>query len=187
MTRFVRLLRDGITAFALLAFIGLIALKLNGGPETIHSGGFFTIDGDTLSRNGERFRLKGIDAPEYEQSCERNGTSWSCGRAARALLEKLMAAGAAECRGGERDRYHRLLVSCMAGGANVNGEMVRQGMAVSYGAYRKEEAEARQARAGLWAGRFEMPQDVRHHDMDTDGSDAFAGITEFVKRLAGWN
>jgi endonuclease YncB( thermonuclease family) len=186
VTRFGLLLRDGVVTFALLALIGLFALKMNNRPETIQSGAFYAIDGDTLSQDGERLRLLGIDAPEYRQQCERDGSNWPCGREARGRLVKLLGLGTVECRGSERDRYHRLLVTCRAGGMDINGEMVRQGMAVSYGGYGAEEAQARQAKAGLWAGNFERPQDFRREEAG-GRRDPLAGVGEFLRRLAGWN
>ncbi|QLP98364.1 MAG: hypothetical protein HZY79_14655 [Rhodoblastus sp.] len=39
--------------------------------------------------------------------------------------------------------------------------MVRAGAAVAYGAYEREEAEARDARRGVWSSRFDRPQDWR--------------------------
>ncbi|TCL75040.1 thermonuclease family protein [Rhizobium sp. BK251] len=186
MTRFGRLFRDGVTAFALLAFIWLIAQKLQDTPQMVHAGGFVAVDGDTLSRNGERLRLKGIDAPEYSQSCEREGRTWACGLEARLLLEQLILQQNAQCRGDRRDRYDRLLVVCMAGGEDINADMVREGLAVSYGGYRAEEEMARSERAGLWAGAFEMPQDVRHHPEGMYSS-RLSDAVDFVRQIAGWH
>jgi len=91
VTRGFRTIRDGVTAFAMLALIWLIAAKLNDQPETVHSGAFHAADGDSLAIGGERMRLKGIDAPELVQSCERNGRPWACGREARDALQRLVA------------------------------------------------------------------------------------------------
>jgi len=187
VARFGRLFRDGLTAFAALALLSLLASKMNNRQEIFQSGGFFVIDGDTLSRQGERLRLLGIDAPERDQQCERSGASWACGREARDLLVKLLKDGGVECRGGDHDRYGRLLATCRAGGIDLNREMVRRGMAVSYGAYRAEEAEARAARAGLWAGNFERPADYRRDEQigRRTASDPFSAIRDAVRRLAG--
>ena len=45
-----------------------------------------TLDGDTIKAgDGTEYRLFGMDAPELRQTCnEANGTSWLCGRAAKA-------------------------------------------------------------------------------------------------------
>lgn len=181
-----RILRDGITAFALLAFIGIIALKMNNQPEVVQSGGFYVIDGDTLSREGERFRLIGIDAPEFHQECDRAGAKWACGREARATLGKLMQAGPVECRGAKRDIYHRLLVTCRAGETDMNREMVLRGMAVSYGGYAAEEAQARQGKSGLWAGSFERPQEYRREGEAEKQRDPLASLGAIIDRFFGW-
>ena len=188
MTRSSRLFRDGVTTFALLAVLGLLALKMNNRPELIQTGRFYVVDGDTLSSDGERFRLLGIDAPEYRQRCRRDGADWACGEEARRTLNTLINAGVPECRGRERDRYRRLLVTCMAGKLDINGEMVRSGMALSYGGYAAEEQAARQAKAGVWAGDFERPKNYRReeHMEQSDRGDPFAGVIEYLRQLAGW-
>lgn len=189
MTRSGRLYRDGIAAFALLALTALFAAILNNRPQAILSGDFNVVDGDSLLRNGERLRLLGIDAPEYRQQCERDGGAWPCGRQARTLLVKLLQGGSAECRGNARERYDRLLVTCRMNGADLNGEMVRRGMAVSFGSYRSEESEARVAQAGMWAGSFERPQEFRRAQQaqQAQGSDPLKKAADFIRHLAGWD
>ncbi|KAA0697652.1 thermonuclease family protein [Neorhizobium sp. P12A] len=186
MTRFARLFRDGITTFALLALIGLLALKMNNQPEAVKSGAFYAIDGDTLDQRGERLRLLGIDSPEYRQQCERGGSDWPCGRAARDMLVKLLAGGSVDCRGDKRDRYGRLLVTCRMGDTDINGEMVLRGMAVSYGGYAAEQAKAREAKSGLWAGTFERPQDYRREAARVR-DDPLGGVVDILKRLTIWD
>lgn len=176
-------IRDGVTAFAMLALIGLIAAKLNDAPETVHAGQFHAADGDSLTIGAERMRLKGIDAPELSQSCERDGRAWACGRQARATLQELVAARDTRCSGSERDQYDRLLVVCRGGGLDINGEMVVRGMAVSYGSYEREETRARAQRAGLWSGTFERPRDVRLHERQQSGFDA---ARRFIGQVTGW-
>lgn len=176
MTRGFRTVRDGVTAFALLAFVWLIAAKLNDVPEISHAGRFHAADGDSLAIGEERMRLKGIDAPELAQTCERGGARWPCGQEAKRLLQSLVAGDDARCAGNERDRFQRLLVVCHAGGTDINAVMVRRGMAVSYGSYGDEEAEARSKKAGLWAGAFERPRDFRDHGQATERSGGVRGF-----------
>jgi endonuclease YncB( thermonuclease family) len=184
--------RDPVTSIAtrlpLLGLIALFATMLNNRPQPVLTGGFNVIDGDSLSRGDSRFRLSGIDAPEYRQQCDRGGIPWPCGQEARTLLVKLLQVGSVECRGDERDRYDRLLVTCQANGININAEMVRRGMAVSFGSYRGEEAAARSAKAGMWAGNFERPQDYRQGgEEQPHGPTPLAAAADFFMGLLGWD
>lgn len=121
------------------------------------------IDGDSLRLDGVEIRLMGIDAPEFDQPCFREGRPWRCGPAARAHLARALAQGEANCVSNQRDRYGRALARCSVNGVEINAAMVREGMAFAYGdAYRREQAEARDARRGLWAGPpAESPQEWR--------------------------
>lgn len=156
-----RLVRDLLLTFCFLSLMGLIALKLRQ-DETERLGGVFrVVDGDSLDLGGRKLRLRAIDAPELSQTCLRGGVAWRCGVVARDTLRNLLAADSAVCSGGRQDKYRRLLVDCVAGRADVNAAMVLSGMAVAFGGYRAEEAAARQARRGVWAGEFERPSDWR--------------------------
>lgn len=167
----------------MLALIGLIAAKLNDKPDTVHAGQFHAVDGDSLTIRAERMRLKGIDAPELSQSCERDGMNWACGRQARETLQGLVASRDTQCSGSERDQYDRLLVTCRSGGLDINGEMVVRGMAVSYGSYEREEARARSQRTDLWSGTFERPRDIRLHERQQSSFDA---ARRFIGQVTGW-
>lgn len=164
MKRGFRLVRDGVTAFALLAFIGLIALKLQSARDVEINGPFAIVDGDTLAMDGGRLRLVGLDAPEIRQSCDEGEKTWACGEAARNLLQDTVAGRQVQCRGNRHDRYGRLLVTCRADGADPAAELVRRGLAVSTGGYDAEEQAARLDKAGIWAGPFVRPADWRHRE-----------------------
>jgi endonuclease YncB( thermonuclease family) len=125
-------------------------------------------DGDSFAIGTRKFRLKGIDAPEYKQSCkDANGVDWPCGKTARAALEKLLTRPDLSCEAQAYDRYARSLASCRtASSADIAGAQVRAGMAVSdayYGIrrYSEEEDEARAAKRGIWQGIFVQPNDFR--------------------------
>lgn len=155
--------KDAILTCCFLFLLVLIAARLQGGGGDPVSGPFRVVDGDTLAVGGQRLRLAGIDAPELDQTCERDGRTWPCGAQAKQLLETLIASGIAECHGSEPDRYGRLLVSCIADGQTVNGAMVRGGMALTTGVvtYRREQMQAQAQRAGVWAGPFDTPAEWR--------------------------
>ena len=128
-----------------------------------------SIDGDTLrAANGDEYRLHGIDAPELHQSCnEASGKSWLCGRAAKAKLTTLIKGGNVSCEERARDRFGRVVAICSAEGVPDLGEaMVRDGYAVDLGGaaghpYRDTEAEAKEAKRGIWRGSFEVPSEWR--------------------------
>lgn len=123
-------------------------------------------DGDSLTLGSERIRLKGIDAPELAQTCSIEGRDYLCGRLSRDALAATVGGGTVSCEGWERDRYGRLLAVCSAGGVDLNRAQVEAGWAVAYGGYRSEEATARTAKAGIWAGTFEWPDEYRRRQGD---------------------
>lgn len=119
------------------------------------------VDGDSIRIDGRDIRLAGIDAPELRQTCERAGRSWSCGEAARSALAVRLGRGETTCRLRGVDVYGRALAVCFAGGEELNAALVREGLAIGYGGYQREEAEARAARRGVWAGDFMTPREWR--------------------------
>jgi endonuclease YncB( thermonuclease family) len=127
------------------------------------------IDGDTIEIHGERVRLNGIDAPETAQLCKsEKGKAYRCGAAAaEALYGFLAASRPTRCEFVERDRYGRFVGECYrADGTSVSAYLVRNGFALDYvkysqGKYAKEEARAKQEKAGLWSGKFTPPWEWR--------------------------
>jgi endonuclease YncB( thermonuclease family) len=162
-----RILRDLAIVLALIGLTVLLVMRTdtNGASGTapvILKGPFYAVDGDTLWVKGERLRLEGIDAPERAQTCtDADGRSWDCGLVARSTMAKMVGTATVICEGRKKDRYRRLLVICRDGTDDLNGEIVRRGLAVSYGGYRAEERQARHDRRGIWAGYFEKPKDWR--------------------------
>jgi endonuclease YncB( thermonuclease family) len=123
------------------------------------------VDGDTIRIGEEVIRLEGIDAPEMKQVCRNSaGKDYRCGREAKAALEKLLSSNM-DCKESARDRYGRLLAYCTANGIDINRELVRQGWAFAFmkysARYAADEAEARKAKRGIWAGTAEAPWDWR--------------------------
>lgn len=118
-------------------------------------------DRDRWGIGNERIRLWGIDAPELEQQCERNGAVYACGEEARAALSRLVVNGQISCKTLDRDRYGRALARCSVNGEDLGAAMVGAGWAIDFerysrGAYAVEEREARLAKRGLWAGEFDL-------------------------------
>ena len=125
------------------------------------------VDGDTFSVGAERVRLWGVDAPEGRQVCQNaQGQGYACGDVARDQLVGLIGGREVRCEVRDRDPYGRAVSRCLAGSTDLGEAMVRTGWAVDYvqfsrGAYASAEVEARRARRGLWAGRFETPSTWR--------------------------
>lgn len=145
-------------SFLLLA---LVTARFQGLGQREIAGRAFVGDGDSLELNGVRVRLIGIDAPEYGQTCVRDGQEYHCGHAARNFLKKLISGRPVVCKGRDNDRFGRFLAVCRAGETVLNPAMVHAGWAVGFGGYGTEENEARGAGRGLWAGDFQLPRDWR--------------------------
>lgn len=99
------------------------------------------IDGDTVElaidmgnsiRWQGKFRLYGIDTPEM------HGATAQAGQAARAALAEILTVGGIDyIETNKPDKYGRWLVTVIAGGKNLSGEMVARGLAKQYFGGRK--------------------------------------------------
>ena len=66
------------------------------------------IDGDTIVLNGEKIRLRGMDAPEMKQSCR--NSDWKkiqCGERAKGKLIEMIGDNKVICDIKGKDRYKR--------------------------------------------------------------------------------
>ncbi|MCG6856796.1 MAG: thermonuclease family protein, partial [Salaquimonas sp.] len=161
--------RDLLTALVVLVALAAGAAIVARDQHTEFHGRARVSDGDSLEIAGQRLRLVGIDAPEMAQTCRDASGTVECGRSARFHLLGLVAGKRVTCTGTQYDRYDRLLATCLARnavgptseGIELNASMVRDGWAIAYGGYEAEEAEARKARRGMWAFKFERPSDWR--------------------------
>lgn len=139
--------------------------------EVTLQGQYKIIDGDSLVVKGQEIRLLGIDAPEYRQTCTlQNGNAYECGKQSRLHLVKLAKLGDLNCTGWEEDKYQRLLAECRAGDVEINARMVKDGWAVSYGDYEREETQARELATGVWQGGFDSPKAWRENATDMHSS-----------------
>ncbi|MES2749776.1 MAG: thermonuclease family protein [Pseudomonadota bacterium] len=142
-------------------------------PGTPVTGNAFVADGDTLTIAGTRIRLVDIDAPELEQNCrDAEGRDWPCGRQASSQLHSRVRGRDLTCQPKTLDRFGRTLATCtLPDGSNVNAWMVQQGWAVTSGyaeVYGAEQAEAKSAKRGLWAGSFTPPRQWRDQHPRTE-------------------
>lgn len=146
-------------AVGLSLCLGVINQSVGGTGRTDGdiSGMAHAIDGDTITLDGARIRLEGIDAPESSQTCgKRWGGTWPCGAEATQALASLVAAKRVTCAKRGFDKYGRILADCRVGELGINAEMVRRGLAwafVRYStAYVGLESEAKAAQRGIWQG-----------------------------------
>jgi endonuclease YncB( thermonuclease family) len=153
----------------LLGFYAYEYRSTSSAPAVI--GKAWIIDGDTINISGTHIRLQGIDAPESDQTCtESTGKTWLCGRAAARELKAHIRGEELTCQRKALDKYKRVLAVCtLPDGSDINAWMVAQGWALAYGfanTYEAEEAQARAAKRGIWAGNFVAPWRWRQSQKD---------------------
>ncbi len=85
LKRTLRRIADYFTAATFVIVVIFAAAWFGRLGESEYGGPFKVLDGDSLELGGIRFRLEGIDAPEYRQTCQKGGVTWSCGKQATAL------------------------------------------------------------------------------------------------------
>lgn len=122
------------------------------------------IDGDSFKVADQEYRLYGIDAPEYRQTCDdQSGKTWTCGKSARTGLETQLRDNAFSCNVQARDQFGRTVVTCItADQLDLGAILVAQGLAISghyfdVSHYPEEEAAAQSAKRGIWQGSFVEP------------------------------
>jgi endonuclease YncB( thermonuclease family) len=181
-----RYLRHALT-FILFLALAFVAARIDRMAAVRPTGAAVVNDGDTVTLAGQRIRLRGIDAPEYGQTCSRGGSSYACGRQARRELEALIGGRVLSCEGWEKDRYGRLLAVCRAGEVDLNRRMVEAGWAVSFGDYADAEGAARRAGRGLWEGEFTRPREWRdrHGGIMEGEHDVLGTLLSALRRVLG--
>ena len=174
--------RIGLILLIFLAWVGWRAWDVVAPlvtPDAVLGGRLHVSDGDSLTLDGVRVRLFGIDAPEYRQTCALVGERHPCGLEAREHLVHLVAGRPVSCAWARTDRYGRRLGRCRAGDTDLNAEMVRSGWAFAYGDYEREEADARAHGRGLWSGEFTRPDEFRREKRERHDAGWF-------ERWIGW-
>ncbi|MDQ6437865.1 thermonuclease family protein [Mesorhizobium sp. LHD-90] len=185
---FARKALDLSLAVVILGLIALLAARLDRVETRRMAGSAIVNDGDTITIAGEKIRLRGIDAPEYSQTCRRGGKDYACGREAREALRRLIGGQAVSCAGWQRDRFGRLLGECKAGSTDLNRALVAEGWAVAFGGFEIEEFSARKAGRGLWAGEFDRPRQWRdsHGSMAEDEHDWLDAAWNWLRASFGF-
>tara|TARA_B100000767_G_C19532129_1_gene437059 strand:+ start:9 stop:485 length:477 start_codon:yes stop_codon:yes gene_type:complete len=123
------------------------------------------VDGDTIHLDGEKIRFTGIDTPELQQTCIKNGNINFCGVTAKEILIKKIADNKIECIREGKDRYKRTLAECFVNNESLSSYLVRSGFAFAYRKYSKkfiiDEDYAKVNQLGMWSMKFEYPWDFR--------------------------
>lgn len=134
-------------------------------PGTLISGHARVVSGDGLTVGGRQVRLFGIDAPEPDQTCTRDGESTPCGRAAADALAARVKGKAVHCTARRDGGDGLVLAVCRADGHDLADLMVSDGWAVAVpeetDAYVGEENRASDDHRGLWGGEFLHPAEWR--------------------------
>lgn len=125
------------------------------------------IEADLIELNGTKLRLWGVDAPESEQWCTKNGRQWRCGVEAQKALREHVAGNLIACydKGlGEDDEL--VLGQCFLGHLDLNGWLARNGWAMAYrratSMYSSRESMAKFQRLNIWHdGGIEAPWEWR--------------------------
>jgi len=190
---FLLLLAIGFTSAGVL--LGVRLDPVPDGQATPPNQLIQVIDGDTIEIGGRIVRLFGIQAPELGQRCLHDGVWAHCGLDAAFELKKLVgvtpaqiicspmasrgAIPAAICLAGKTDIAHALL---FGGYVTTTAEAGPD--------YKEAEAEASQARLGLWHSQFVAPADWRagerlpgEGDTDPDPCPIKATVTKNGKRV----
>ena len=141
-------------------FLILICFSAVSSGKTIF-GKAKVVDGDTIHIDKNKIRLHAIDAPETNQTCNKNNKVWNCGIESTKFLKKLIGKNKIECITTGKDQYNRFIGICYKNNLDLNSEMVLNGWAIAYRYYSmdyvKEEEEAKKQKIGIWSGEFEEP------------------------------
>lgn len=125
-------------------------------------------DGDTIKINGEKIRFSGIDTPELNQTCAKEGVKNSCGLKAKQILIDKIVDNKVKCIKEGKDRYKRTLAECFVNNESLSRYLVRSGYAFAYRKYSKkfiiDEDYARANKLGMWSMEFEYPWDFRKNN-----------------------
>ena len=125
-------------------------------------------DGDTIKINGEKIRFSGIDTPELNQTCVKEGIKNSCGLTAKQILIDKIIDNKVKCIKEGKDRYKRILAECFVNNESLSRYLVRSGYAFAYRKYSKkfiiDEDYARANKLGMWSMEFEYPWDFRRNN-----------------------
>ncbi|MDA7552174.1 thermonuclease family protein [Candidatus Pelagibacter sp.] len=152
----------------LFLIISICALVFFFTYKDVKSQNIKIIDGDTIHLNGQKIRFTGIDSPELDQTCIKNGEKKLCGVLAKDVLIKKIGNNSVECIVEGKDRYKRILAECFVNNESLSAYLVRSGYAFAYRKYSQkfvvDEDYAKINEIGIWSMKFEYPWDYRKNN-----------------------
>jgi endonuclease YncB( thermonuclease family) len=149
-------------AAGLLRLVPALALLSLAAPGFAQqSGRAAALGSDTLSLNGQTFRLFGIDGMDFTQSCFVDGQAQACGASATRALQILVDPAAVTCTPAGDAGGGVAFARCTGPDGDIAAKMVEEGWALAVRAqtedYVAAEDAARAAKAGVWRGTFSAP------------------------------
>jgi len=133
------------------------------------TGSATVVDAEHLRINGQVFRLAGIDVPAPDQICQNKaGKDYKCGYIASTGLMDLTAGATVRCISVENRGLHEIVARCDADGYDLSKGMIYTGWALPLASheaeFRKVFKQAKTRKYGLWAGKFERPDQWRSRE-----------------------
>ena len=126
--------------------------------QNVSSNSVHVIDGDTIKIGNKKIRFSGIDAPELNQYCFKNGKKILCGVLAKKALVKKIGNKVPKCVIEGKDIYKRILAECFINKKSLSKFLVRNGYAFAYRKYSKkfvkDEEFAKRNKLVLWSMKF---------------------------------
>ena len=133
--------------------------------SSANSDQLIVTDGDTIRIGDERIRFSGIDAPEINQNCIYQGSTFNCGEFSKKLLLEKISDQEVICIKESKDQYGRTLAECFVGKESLSSYLVREGYAFAYRKYSNkfvaDEEYAKRNRNGMWSMQFLFPWEYR--------------------------
>lgn len=144
-------------------FSGSLLASEPADPLTGHA---VAMSGNVLRIGHTTVKLSGIEAPELQQTCLKQGRRrWRCGIAARDALARMVRRRNVTCDVPASTGAAAVEGSCDVNGQDIASDLVSRGHVFAsvglFSRYSGLEGDARDAKLGIWQGEAERPADYR--------------------------
>ncbi len=143
--------------------------RKSGFPETAPytvTGKAYVTDGDGIRVSGREIRLAGLDAPEWNQPAKHQDGYWyPHGERVKSALIRKVGGRQVHVAVEDHDRFGRAIGVVTCKGEDIGEWLVREGHAIAAYSerYGQVEAEAKNAKRGMWAHAANIdPRRWRH-------------------------